>query len=156
MIFHYRYRMLAYHIMVQNVFSIILNNLPQLYVYSASNISRLWPLCHRISSVLLSRFLLDLREHHAHPSNVASQDGITLTALKFSGSTRDTQPTSSCNTSPNGPMTPTIVRDFDDPEGVVFTSDQDFSDIGWSDEMECKWTGLWGEDQNQRWARGWR
>ena len=60
---------------------------------------------HRISSILVARFLLDLRELHARIAGATSEDETGLSTLSFV-SRPDLLTESDA---------PSIVRDFEDP-----------------------------------------
>lgn len=66
---------------------------------------------YRISSVLLSRFLLDLRELHAHPdrTTMSQSENIALSDMKFNSAT-----VHSSRTKTNFGSS-TVVHDFEDP-----------------------------------------
>jgi len=98
----------------QGVYSLVLNNYALL-----------------ISSILLSRFLLDLREMHTHP-NSTLHDAETLTAPKFSPIGGSTIRLSSRD---SREPTPEIVRDFGDPSSEVLLANEGYMDW-FEDELE--------------------
>ncbi|KIP11194.1 hypothetical protein PHLGIDRAFT_125075 [Phlebiopsis gigantea 11061_1 CR5-6] len=104
----------------QNMFGLILNNLPLF-----------------ISSILLSRFLLDLREHHLYPSRSMTHDIISMTTMHFGSSRGDTFSSTSDETSRG--WASSIIRDFDDPDDIIFSSDENFFNTYWSDETDLTW-----------------
>ena len=74
--------------------------------------------------------MLDLREHHVRPSPDGSRDAETFTAVKFS-------PRGEIGGSSGRERTPSLVRDFEDPEEVIFGS-EDHETTGWSNDMELQ------------------
>lgn len=87
----------------------------------------------RISSVLLSRFLLDLRDVHTYPTRSAHTQ-TAMGSIKFSprGDAFSSvgTPTSILN----------VVRDFEDPDDVVFAHSVD-EDTEWTGSVELREVG---------------
>ena len=124
------------HNIMQNIFSLILNNLPLLSVILYY---RLGPdvaadKFHSISSILLSRFLLDLREHHLYPNRGVTHDSISMTSMHFGSSREDAFSSTSDETSRG--WASNVVRDFDDPDEIIFSSDENVCNTFWSDETD--------------------
>ncbi|KIP11193.1 hypothetical protein PHLGIDRAFT_158945 [Phlebiopsis gigantea 11061_1 CR5-6] len=96
----------------QGVYSLLLNNYSLL-----------------LSSILLSRFVLDLREHPRSNHGHSSRDSELSTALKFSPRG------GAMHSAPGRDQTPSLVRDFEDPDDIIFAGGGSAA-TDWSDSIE--------------------
>ena len=84
---------------------------------------------YSISSILLSRFVLDLREHPRLNHGRSTRDSELSTALKFSPRGGTMQG------APGRDHTPSLVRDFEDPDDIMFARGESTA-TDWSDSVE--------------------
>lgn len=67
-----------------------------------------------------------------YPTHGVTHEAISLTSLNFSSSRGDASSGTSGDTSRG--WASVIVRDFNDPDTIVFSSDENVCDTYWSDE----------------------